>query len=202
METGLYRLELAVNDALNSLTGTNHFQSFLKTVFSLYSQPEPKESACRSCRWHALLRITAIFSIGLVASSFRAMRAVAQLRLSTGPLSKCVVRQCPLFHWTCKVWRSCETATDSFLHDLAIIMKDVLRELCCLSLKLQSRSCNLVTSYAEVDTLLWTLWRLLVVVNPQRKCWLSVQKHIQGVLLTAGKPGLNAGPVSHGGQVS
>ena len=42
-------------------------------------------------------------------------------------------------------------ATVLFLRDLAI-MKDVLRELSCLSLKLQSRPCNLVTSYAEVDT--------------------------------------------------
>jgi len=40
-------------------------------------------------------------------------------------------------------------ATVSFLNDLAI-MNDVLREPSCLSLKLQSRTRNLVTSYLEV----------------------------------------------------
>ena len=34
---------------------------------------------------------------------------------------------------------------------------------------------------------------LPVVVNPQRKCWLSVQNTFNAVLLTAGKPGLNTG---------
>jgi len=74
-----HRLELAVHDALKSVTATNHFQSFLKSLFALYSQSPKNQRELGEVAADTetqLLRITAIFGIRWVASSFRAVRAV------------------------------------------------------------------------------------------------------------------------------
>jgi hypothetical protein len=86
-------------------------------------------------------------------------------------------------------------ATVSFLNDLAI-MKDVLRELSCLSLKLQSRTCNLVTSYAEVDATMAILKALKISgggKSTKKVLAIGTTNTFKGVLLTDGKPSINAG---------
>ena len=75
-------------------------------------------------------------------------------------------------------------------------MKDVLRELSCLSLKLQSRSCNLVSSYAEVDATMTVLKALKTSgggKSTKTVLAIGASNTFKGVLLTAGKPGLNTG---------
>lgn len=65
--------------ALKSVTATNHFQSFLKSLFALYSQSPKNQRELGEVAADTetqLLRITAIFGIRWVASSFRAVRAV------------------------------------------------------------------------------------------------------------------------------
>lgn len=74
-----HRLELAVNHALKSVNATNHFNIFLSTLHSLFSQSpknvmELQEAASET---HTqMLVITGIFTIRWVASSFQAVRAV------------------------------------------------------------------------------------------------------------------------------
>jgi orotate phosphoribosyltransferase len=67
-----HRLELAINDALKSVTATYHLQSFLKSLYALYSQSPKNQREL----WEVaadtetkLLRITAIFDIRWVGSS-------------------------------------------------------------------------------------------------------------------------------------
>jgi len=86
-------------------------------------------------------------------------------------------------------------ATVSFLNDLAI-MRDVPRELSCLSLKLQSRTCNLVTSYAEVDATMAILKALKIAgggKSTNKVLAIGTTNTFKGVLLTDGKPSINAG---------
>ena len=63
-----YRLELAVEDALKSVTATYHFQSFLILLYAVYSQSptiqrELHVSEIATETETKLLRITAIFDI-------------------------------------------------------------------------------------------------------------------------------------------
>ena len=75
-------------------------------------------------------------------------------------------------------------------------MKDVLRELSCLSLKLQSRTCNLVTSYAEVEVTMAILKALKISgggKSTKKVLTIGTTNTFKGVLLTDGKPSINAG---------
>jgi hypothetical protein len=74
-----HRLELAVNDALKSVAATNHLQSFLKSLYALYSQSPKNQRELGEVTADTetqLLRIIAIFDIRWVASSFTTVRAV------------------------------------------------------------------------------------------------------------------------------
>ena len=84
-------------------------------------------------------------------------------------------------------------ATVSFLNDFAIV-KDILRELSCLSLKLQSRTCNLVTYYAEVDETMAILTAFKIAgggKSTNKVFAIGTTNTSKGVLLTDGKPSIN-----------
>jgi hypothetical protein len=139
-----HRLELAVNDALKSVTATNHFQSFLKSLYALYSQSPKNQRELGEVAADTetqLLRITAIFDVRWVASSFTTVRAVWR----NFPALHNHFRNASLYSTRTSTERAKfagllkKLTTVSFLNDLAI-MKDVLRELSSLSLKLQSRT--------------------------------------------------------------
>ena len=139
-----HRVELAVDDALKTVTATNHFKALLKSLFSLYSmspknQRELNEVAAETET--ELLRITAIFGVRWVASSFTAVRAVWRnypalhghfIRASQDV--SCSSSELAKFQGL-----ATKLGTVSFLKDLAV-MKDMLRELSYLSLKIQSRT--------------------------------------------------------------
>ncbi|KAJ3587449.1 hypothetical protein NHX12_011046 [Muraenolepis orangiensis] len=76
-----HRLELAVDQALDVTGGTKDFQAFMDSLYSLYSQ-SPKNmwqlSECAHNLDIALRRIGKVFSVGWVASSWRAVSAVWQ----------------------------------------------------------------------------------------------------------------------------
>jgi len=75
-------------------------------------------------------------------------------------------------------------------------MKDVLRELSFLSLKLQSRTCNMVTSYAEVSRTMAVLKALKSAgggKSTRRLVDIETSHTFKGVPLTDGRPGINAG---------
>ena len=148
------RLELAVHDSLKSVNATNHFKIFISTLHSLFSQSpknlrQPKDAACDT---HTqLLNINGIFTIRWVSSSFRAVRAVWR---NYGALFL-------MFQTAADDYKRSGTdrakfrgmldklSTASFLMDLAL-MKDALRELSSLSLRLQSRTATIATSCADI----------------------------------------------------
>ncbi|KAJ3595844.1 hypothetical protein NHX12_002258 [Muraenolepis orangiensis] len=76
-----HRLELAVDQALDVTGGKKDFQAFMDSLYSLYSQ-SPKNmwqlSECAHNLDIALRRIGKVFSVGWVASSWRAVSAVCQ----------------------------------------------------------------------------------------------------------------------------
>jgi hypothetical protein len=86
--------------------------------------------------------------------------------------------------------------TVSFLKDLAI-MKDILRELSFLSLKLQSRTLNIVASHAELDATLAVLKALKNAGGGKSTkkvlnlVTTGTTKSFKGVFVTEGKPGIN-----------
>jgi hypothetical protein len=74
-----HRLELAVHDALNEVTVTNHFSSFLDKLYSVFSmspknQRELNECAEQLCS--CLTKIGKMISVRWVASSYRAVTSI------------------------------------------------------------------------------------------------------------------------------
>jgi hAT family C-terminal dimerisation region len=195
-----HRLELAVDDALKSVTATNHFQAILNSLFALYSMSPKNQRELREVAADTeteLLRITALFSVRWVASSFRAVSAVWRnypalhghfVHASLDNTRSATERA--KFQGLAK-----KLSTVSFLKDLSV-MKDVLRELSFLSLKLQSRTCNMVTSYAEVNTTMAVLRALRNAgggKSTKRLVDTETTHTFKGVPLTDGRPGINAG---------
>ncbi|XP_059386262.1 E3 SUMO-protein ligase KIAA1586-like isoform X2 [Carassius carassius] len=149
-----HRLELSVSDALKSVTGCNHFEIFISKLYTLYHQ-SPKNarqlSEAASQVNICLLKIGQIFTIRWVASSFVTLQAVwrdfpalvAQMKKGAEDGSRSDVERKKfsglLNRLTCT----------GFVNDLATI-KDVLRELQSLSLKLQNRSTSLMDATREI----------------------------------------------------
>lgn len=74
-----HRLELAVDQALDVTGGTKDFQSFLDSLYSLYSQSPKNTRELGECAQNldiTLKKIGRVFNIRWVASSFRAVSAV------------------------------------------------------------------------------------------------------------------------------
>ena len=74
-----HKLELSVKDALKAVTSTNHFEIFITKLYTLYHQSYKNqrelEIAAASVQ-ETLRKITPIFTIRWVSSSFRAVKAV------------------------------------------------------------------------------------------------------------------------------
>ena len=84
--------------------------------------------------------------------------------------------------------------TVSFLKDLAV-MKDMLRELSYLSLKIQSRTCNIVKSYEEVKSTIAVVRALIIAgggKSSKKVACIDTTYTFKGVPLTVGKAGINA----------
>jgi len=195
-----HRLELSVNDALKSVTATNHFQSFLKSLYALYSQSPKNQRELGEVAADTetqLLHITAIFDVRWVASSFRSVRAVWRnfpalhdhFRNASLDLTRTSTERAKFAGLLKKL------TTVSFLTDLAT-MKDVLRELSSLSLKLQSRTCNIVTGFSEIDSTITVLKAMKTAgggKSTMKVLAISATNTFKGVPLAVGKPGINAG---------
>lgn len=149
-----HRLELAVHDSLKSLAACNHFEIFISKLYSLFNQSHKLARLLQEVADELnvqILKIGEIFTIRWVASSFNTVRAVwknypALARLfqieSENSANSDKVRK--KFLGLLKY-----LSNASFVHDLAC-MKDVLRELQSLSLKLQKRETTIVQSYHHV----------------------------------------------------
>ncbi|XP_076829454.1 E3 SUMO-protein ligase KIAA1586-like, partial [Brachyhypopomus gauderio] len=145
-----HRLELAVHDSLKSVCGCNHFEMFISKLYSLFHQSHKTARLLQEAADDLniqILKIGQVFTVRWVASSFNAVRAVWR---SYPALAK---------HFTTESENKCHSDSvrkkytgllkhltrAGFLSDLAC-MKDVLRELQSLSLKLQRRDTTLVDS--------------------------------------------------------
>jgi hypothetical protein len=74
-------------------------------------------------------------------------------------------------------------------------MKDMLRELSSLSLKLQSRTCNIVTTFSKVDSTTAVLKAMKTAGGGKSKkkaLAVSATNTFKGVQLAEGKLGINA----------
>lgn len=74
-----HRLELAVNDALKEVSGTNHFSIFMDKLYSLYSRSPKNQRELEKCSKdveEVVKRIGRVFGTRWVASSYRAVSTV------------------------------------------------------------------------------------------------------------------------------
>jgi len=74
-----HKLELSVKDALKAVTSTNHFEIFITKLYTLYHQSHKNQRELEKAAANVqetLRKITPIFTIRWVASSFRAVKAV------------------------------------------------------------------------------------------------------------------------------
>ncbi|XP_062260281.1 E3 SUMO-protein ligase KIAA1586-like [Platichthys flesus] len=143
-----HRLELAVTDSLKVVSGCNHFEIFISKLHSLYHQSTKNAKELEKAAVELnmqILKIGKVFTIRWVASSFRTVKAVVKdfpvlanhFRMASEDDSRTGVERTKygglLKH----------LISTGFLLDLAV-MKDVLRELQGLSLRLQRRDTSLV----------------------------------------------------------
>lgn len=149
-----HRLELAVHDSLKAVTGTNYFDIFISKLYAIYHQ-SPKNTRLLKEAALALetrlLQIGKIFTIRWVASSFKTVKAVwqdfpalaKQLKEASEDPKRTDAdrRQFSGLHN--------QLVSKGFVADLAC-MKDVLRELQSLSLKLQRRDTTLNQSSRDI----------------------------------------------------
>ena len=151
-----HRLELGINDALKAITATNHFQAFVTSLFTLYSQSPKNQRELNEAAVNTgteLLKISGIFTVRWVASSYRTIRAVwrdftalcAHFDKAAVDAGRSQAERAKFAGLKKKL------ASEAFVKDLAL-MKDVLREVSSLSLKLQKRTITLIQATAAVDT--------------------------------------------------
>ncbi|XP_056091376.1 E3 SUMO-protein ligase KIAA1586-like [Rhinichthys klamathensis goyatoka] len=150
-----HRLELAVKDALKEVAGTNQFEFFISKLYSLYNQSTRNARLLREAAAELnveILKIGQIFTIRWVASSFKTVKAVWKdfpaLALHFKTASEDTSRN-DLERQKYKGLLK-HLVNSGFVEDLAV-MKDILRELQSLSLKLQKREMSLVDSSLAIQ---------------------------------------------------
>ena len=151
-----HKLELSIKDALKAVTSTNHFEIFITKLYTLYHQSHKNqrelEIAAASVQ-ETLRKITPIFTIRWVASSFRAVKAVwhdfAALGQHLHDASADQSRSSKDRAKYLGLLKHIETT--GFVTDLAN-MKDVLRELSELLLDLQRRDMSVPEAHAAVHS--------------------------------------------------
>ncbi|XP_048037434.1 E3 SUMO-protein ligase KIAA1586-like [Megalobrama amblycephala] len=150
-----HRLELAVKDSLKEVAGCNQFEFFISKLYALYNQSSKNARLLQEAATGLnmqILKIGQIFTIRWVASSFRTVKAVwndypalaHQFRTAIEDTSRCDTER-QKFRGLHKLLTS-----TGFLADLAC-MKDVLRELQNLSLKLQRKQTSLVDASCHIQ---------------------------------------------------
>lgn len=150
-----HRLELAVADSLKIVAGCNHFEVFISKLHSLYNQSTKNakelEKAAADLQMQ-ILKIGKIFTIRWVASSFRTIKAVlkdfpvlARHFATASEDATCSGAERSKYTGLLK-----HLTSTGFLSDLAV-MKDVLRELQGLSLRLQRQDVSLVDASRQIQ---------------------------------------------------
>ena len=149
-----HRLELAVKDSINVVSGVNSIQAFFSKIYSVYSMSPKLQRELKSISSAVdveLKKVGKIFTIRWVASSFRAVKALQNdypalyahfKKLSEDPSVKDIERQ--------KYKGLSKTlSTQNFVEDVALL-KDCLGQLSVLSEALQERNINIVEANRHI----------------------------------------------------
>lgn len=144
-----HRIELAVGDAVKSVTQINHIKSFLDKLYSIFSQ-SPKANrelqVCAKTVHSELLKIGRVLGVRWVASSHRSLLAIWQsypalvefcTNSDTSKTSKHKAVCCGM---------AAVLQSTQFVHSLATLL-DSLECVSLLSQELQGETTNLVTAY-------------------------------------------------------
>ncbi|XP_062376891.1 E3 SUMO-protein ligase KIAA1586-like [Sardina pilchardus] len=150
-----HRLELAVHDSLKLVAGCNHFEIFVSKLYTLYNQSAKNvrllEEAAEELNVQ-LLKIGQIFTIRWVSSSFRTVKAVWNNYPALARHFK-VASEDPSRNDTERkkfLGLHKQLSSAGFVADLAC-MKDMLRELQALSLRLQQRDMDIVSANCQIQ---------------------------------------------------
>ncbi|KAK1900894.1 E3 SUMO-protein ligase KIAA1586 [Dissostichus eleginoides] len=150
-----HRLELAVHDSLKRVAGCNHFEIFVSKLYTLYNQSAKNvrllEEAAAELNMQ-LLKIGQIFTIRWVSSSFRTVKAVWNNYPALASHFK-VASEDPSRNDTERkkfLGLHKQLSNAGFVADLAC-MKDMLRELQALSLRLQQRDIDIVSANCQIQ---------------------------------------------------
>ena len=168
-----HRLELAVYDSINAVSGVNSMQAFFSEVYSIYSMSPKLQRELKSISREVdveLKKVGKIFTIRWIASSFRAVRAswndypalYAHFdKLSVDPTVKATERQ--KYKGLAK-----KLSTQNFVEDVALL-KDCLGQLSVLSETLQDRNINIVEGNRHVQWTINALKKIKVAAVDQQK---------------------------------
>lgn len=141
-----HRLELAVNDAIDEVSGINPFKIFIDSLYSLYSQSPKLQQELKECAASVdgeLRKIGRVLDTRWSASSLRTVRAVWTSYESL--LTQFQAKQSAKFVGLVNTLTS-----PKFILNLGI-MYDALEELSHLSVLLQSRDMTLVRAHRLID---------------------------------------------------
>lgn len=148
-----HRIELAVGDAVKSVTAVNHVKVFMDKLYSLYSQSPSLNRELQTVAASLgveLLKIGRVFDIRWSASSYRTVNAIWRnysalcehfLQCSENPAKK---PNHSMYSGLLTTMKS-----SSFVHSLAVL-RDALHEISILSQHLQSNDTGLVVAYRRM----------------------------------------------------
>lgn len=143
-----HRIELALTDAVEEVSGVNHFHSFMDKLYTVYSTSPKNQrqlSECASDLSSQLNKIGRVLNTRWVASSFRTVTAVwFNYRILAAHFSSCKddATRSSTERSTFKGLLN-RLTSNQFLLDLAV-MYDILCELATLSESLQNRTMTIV----------------------------------------------------------
>ena len=153
-----HRLELAVNDSINAVSGNNYIQAFFTKVYSAFSMSPKLQRELKSISSEVdveLKKVGKLFTIRWVASSFRTVKALWNdypalyahfKKLSEDPSIKDIERQ--KYNGSARI-----LSTQNFVDDVALL-EDCLGQPSLLSETLQERNINIVEANRHIQ---WTV---------------------------------------------
>ncbi|XP_073693982.1 E3 SUMO-protein ligase KIAA1586-like [Garra rufa] len=190
-----HRLELAVHDSLKTVSGCSQFEVFIMKLYSLFHQSHKNARLLHEAADELniqMLKIGRVFTIRWVASSFNTIKAVWKSFPALAKHFKTESEESSRPDVERKKYKGLlkHLTNSGFLSDLSC-MKDVLRELQVLSLKLQKRETTLVDSSRYIEQTIEVLQALkLQVGKSSRKAEQSISSgQFKGVNITVEKEG-------------
>lgn len=144
-----HRIELAIGDAVKSITQVNHVKSMLDKLYSVYSyspKAQRELEQCASAVGSQLRKIGRVLGVRWVASSFQSLEAVWISYAALHSHSYESDSSQSAKHKATYAGIRTTLESKEFVHSLAVML-DALKEVSTLSKTLQSESCTLTKAY-------------------------------------------------------